>query len=57
MGTSWYHDEKQGTQEEDRFSGFRGMITRSFLEILISTGKESRSTVPKAVGIVEFKFN
>lgn len=45
------------SKERRRKTGFGSRITCSFLEILISTGKESRSTVPKAVGIVEFKFN
>lgn len=53
MGTSWCHDEK----EHRRKTGFGGKITCSLLEIVISTGKESRPTVPKAVGNVAFKFN
>lgn len=44
------------SQEHRRKTG-SGEITCSLLEILIPTGKESRSAVPKAVGIMEFKFN
>lgn len=45
------------SQEHRRKTGSGEMITCSLLEILIPTGKESRSAVPKAVGIMEFKFN
>lgn len=45
------------SKEHRRKTSFGGKIACSFLEILISTGKESRPTVPKSVGNVAFKFN
>lgn len=53
MGTSWCHDEKQGTPEENRFWRDDNMLFRN----TDFNWERIQVNCPKGSELMEFKFN